>query len=945
MQNIPEEIAFEDQPPSLESQEFNSTQILHDYISSLRDLTAQDLDDDGDNLEKFDSLIINKKKPASFFSLLSPTNPLIKPLKEIRNNHLFWKQKHAGAALEQNNTLQSVKNRIAKTLESYKNYFSIKFEDNIAIILICSHFAPGGALYQSIMNSIDVSDLNKAGVAIDAYLAKLTIMSESIKENQDIDKIKTHLLTFPGSHQSVDHACIDGTVQRVQDAIFGLTARSIEERVAKNFIDKSAAQLATTQTAPGVQIHLPPFLLSCLTTDSKEVAKIDGHFASPSNLVGLKKRISVGYDFYEEIKKELSKEIEDLSGKYQDLLNSETIDMEAINNFIEIAKVSGFAIDAYNLISDDYTPEGRDSFESQHLKTKEEFSNSLLTTNKSSKIVDYLRHFPNPRDLLVIKTGADDDETTDELDIKKAEKLVDLFQNQESEPNENTRKGKIIAGLITLRNILSCHESVRVGNIFYFYLKFLKKFKENKGVSFEDFFYNKQNDETLNFKAGVKEEEKEIITTIKSHFNAIMTITDLKEDLLLKCIQTSPEDNYELSDILQVKSRNGRNLLHFLVAIDEKEAFKKAYKDAPHFLILDYLEADKKSLIQILTEGSNSELLSFVLEDIKKIGGEYYLTKVIDDHKLIYLAIKNNNLDALKTIIEIAKSENKSKLEIINSPQKTDGTEDLTMIQLALQHGHAEIVKMLLEKLGQRSPNEAELGAGVRGGAGVEVEEDVAGVRAGVGVENPIQPLETSIIQSLLERNADCNFITDPEFSSLKTEFQISSHKVADLLLELANNSSTIQPQNNAEVEIKKASMEEKSKEDGARTPTPSPLPSSPLPPSPLPSSPLPSSPLPPSPSSSSTSPPSEQPPSKRAKAQEDASINKNLIIGGGALIGVGAGLCVSALTVGIVFSTPVIITVIAGATIGTLAGVAIGTIVEKIQVENVKKNNSITPT
>jgi hypothetical protein len=227
-------------------------------------------------------------------------------------------------------------------------------------------------------------------------------------------------------------------------------------------------------------------------------------------------------------------------------------------------------------------------------------------------------------------------------------------------------------------------------------------------------------------------------------------------------------------------------------------------------------------------------------------------------------------------------------------------------------------------------------------------------VRAGVGVENPTQPFEPSIIQSLLENNADCNFITDPKFSSLETKSRISSSKAVDLLTELAKNSSTIQPQNNAKVEIKKAPMEVKSKEDEAITTTPSPLPPSPLPPSPLPSS------L----SSSSTSPPSKQPPStletnknpdtneykkissshpsKRAKAQGDASINKNLIIGGGALIGVGAGLCVSALTVGIVFSTPVIITVIAGATIGTLAGVAIGTIVEKIQVENVKKNNSI---
>ena len=51
-----------------------------------------------------------------------------------------------------------------------------------------------------------------------------------------------------------------------------------------------------------------------------------------------------------------------------------------------------------------------------------------------------------------------------------------------------------------------------------------------------------------------------------------------------------------------------------------------------------------------------------------------------------------------------------------------------------------------------------------------------------------------------------------------------------------------------------------------------------------------------------------------------------------GALIGVGAGLCVSALTVGIVFSAPSVITVVAVTALGVGVGFLAGTIIEKAQ-------------
>jgi hypothetical protein len=453
---------------------------------------------------------------------------------------------------------------------------------------------------------------------------------------------------------------------------------------------------------------------------------------------------------------------------------------------------------------------------------------------------------------------------------------------------------------------------------------------------------------------------------------------------------------------------NGINLFHFLVNIDEKEAFKKAFKIAPD-LILDYaaFETGKESLIQTLTRGSDPELLLFVLEYMKKFGDEY-LTTFIDDHKLVYLAIKNNNVNALRTIIQIAKSENKSESEIIKSNFKDETGNEITMLNIASNLGRTEITRMLEEKLtqDQRSPDETVAGVGVGGraeekaeedGVGVggraeeEAEEDGAGVGlraggeagedgAGVGlraggqaearVKIPIEPLETTTIQSLLEKKADCNFRDTARSNTLEIASQNLHIRVENLLNELTQNNLTLQPQNKAEVSpIARVEEAEVSPIAGAKSKvgagtkeeikTITPSPSPPQPPSSLSSPPSPPSP----PSSPTSTPPSQQPPlnpeeiespttltskshpgSLSKPSKEDASINKNLIIGGGALVGAGAGLCVSALTVGIVFSAPVVITVIAGATIGTLAGVAIGTIVEKIQVENVTKKNRSPP-
>jgi hypothetical protein len=82
--------------------------------------------------------------------------------------------------------------------------------------------------------------------------------------------------------------------------------------------------------------------------------------------------------------------------------------------------------------------------------------------------------------------------------------------------------------------------------------------------------------------------------------------------------------------------------------------------------------------------------------------------------------------------------------------------------------------------------------------------------------------------------------------------------------------------------------------------------------------------------SSSSSSSPSS------LKGDEDWEVDPKFIIGG-ILAGAGIGVCVSALTVGIVFSAPAVATMTAGVALGGLAGYTVGTIVKNATAENVK--------
>ena len=97
MQNTSGEITFEAPPNASGTQEFNSTQILHDYISYLQTSTAKNSEVD-DNLKKLDSLIKNKTKPPSLFNFLFANKSFKKTSYKNKRKSFILEAKRCGKA-------------------------------------------------------------------------------------------------------------------------------------------------------------------------------------------------------------------------------------------------------------------------------------------------------------------------------------------------------------------------------------------------------------------------------------------------------------------------------------------------------------------------------------------------------------------------------------------------------------------------------------------------------------------------------------------------------------------------------------------------------------------------------------------------------------------------------------------------------------------------------
>ena len=748
--------------PKSDSQELNFTQILYAYVYNIG--SPNNAQNSADTLDSFVKNIASQIPPES----QPPKLRLLKiALEGVKSHHLAW-QKIEGEN-SQTDTPDSIKNEIKKTLNIYKKYFLTKFSsdgnpDNCdpEIKDRLSNFNDGSEFLNSIMPSTDLSQLKTLAKSLNNYLLGLTIEAESkISESKDpaekseeINKIKTTLLVFPGGtsmKSKIVFACLAGSIARVQDGISALNDSSIESTLAKEYIDIFTAILAP-QVREVSQIHTSACLLGALMVDRGKIAEVDNHHISPQEDIGLSDLMKFSHGFAKEIEKKLLLPRDELIEEYKALLATPggEIEFSAINEFIEKAKnifveeatlekaeengkKNGFVIDSpYKLFNDEdiiidtakinasilISPE---ELLKKYLRLpteefKKELKNALQDPNATMEF-DYLKHLPDPKDLFKIAISESGDElVTNRLDVKKITNLVDLFSSKETDDKaeDNEQKSKVFAGLITLRNILDGYKTGDNG--FLFYLKFNNKFKEKTGSSFKDFFFEKRDGNAV-----VRDEfkqEKSILEMIKSRFEYFgkLFMEDspnrsapelqelLPELVLLENFGPGQEDREKFIALISkpeniaIKNSSQENLLNILYQFDE-EAFKLAIETKPE-LITQIAEKNNKglSLVNILAQKGDNELLLHVLEKYKEVlksendrTGSKALIEMIDQQELFLNIIKSNRLDVFEKVIKMVDDES---LINFNKPYSFGGT----MLCFTCIEERTEIAKMLISK-------------------------------------------------------------------------------------------------------------------------------------------------------------------------------------------------------------------------------------------------------
>jgi ankyrin repeat protein len=745
-----------------DSQKLNFTQILYAYVYNMG--SPNDAQNSSDTLDFFVENIPSQITPES----QSPKLRLLKiALEGVKSHHLAW-QKIEGEN-SQTDTPDSIKNAIKKTLNIYQKYFLTKFSsdgnpDNCdpEIKDRLSNFNDGSEFLNSIMPSTDLSQLKTLAKSLNNYLVGLTIEAESkISEDKDpaekseeINKIKTTLLVFPGGtsmESKIVFACLAGSIARVQDGISALNDSSIESTLSTEYIDIFTAILAQ-KVREVSQIHTSACLLGAFMVDRGKIAEVDNHHISPQEDIGLSDLMKFSHGFAKEIEKKLLLPRDELIEEYKALLATPggEIEFSAINEFIakaknifveeatlekaeENGKKNGFVIDSpYKLFKDEDITIDTAKINASRLispeallekylrlpteEFKKELKNALQDPNATMEF-DYLKHLPDPKDLFKIANSESGDELiTNRLDVKKITNLVELFSSKETDDKteDNEQKSKVFAGLITLRNILDGYKTGDNG--FLFFLKFTNKFKEQNGSNFKDFFFEKHDGNLV-----VKDEfrqEKSILETIKSRFEYFgrlfmehslnQSAPELQELVLelvlLENFGPGQEDRDKLIALISkpknIAIKNGpqENLLNILYQFDE-EAFKLAIETKPE-LITQIAEKNNKglSLVNILAQKGDNELLLHVLEKYKEARksendptGSKALIEMIDQQELFLNIIKSNRLDVLEKVIKMVDDES---LINFNKPYSFGGT----MLCFACLEGRTEIAKMLISK-------------------------------------------------------------------------------------------------------------------------------------------------------------------------------------------------------------------------------------------------------
>lgn len=395
-----------------------------------------------------------------------------------------------------------------------------------------------------------------------------------------------------------------------------------------------------SEVREGNQIHIPPCLIGALITDGAKVSQIDNYYTTPQQYMPLVEVMGFYHNFAKIVEDEILNTKQELTDGYGELFLDTEVDFKKINAFVERYNLYGFKSisNLFQLLKPEYRDksEGETSefpeenqkdvdyqnlqefllplqeFKGQHLQIPtKKFQEELLKIqqelepSESLPLIDYLKYFPDPRDLFkthisnspISPESTDNETLTNRLDFDKIKNLIALIaikkdettMSASPEDEEITKKGKMVAGLIVLRAILDGFKTN--DNPYFYFLKFDAKFQEKTQTSFQKFFY-----EELKGKLEVKAEfieQKAILEKIESRRNYLErsfyeNLEEENRNKLKKFITnliaiedfTQEENktkfiNLLTDDVVKIKNNSGENLLNILYQFNE-EAFKIA---------------------------------------------------------------------------------------------------------------------------------------------------------------------------------------------------------------------------------------------------------------------------------------------------------------------------------------------------------------------------------
>ena len=828
---------------SSKSKKLNITQIFDTYLNEASG-------DEGDLKDSLELLIKNNKLESEKFTTNKKSALLEEDLRKIKEHYVSF-------GINDSDTSKSIKESINMTLQCYKKYFLTKFSNDgnpencdpdVKNILLNFNDTSGDVNDNNpnLLKSLSVADRDKQALeqlakVLNNYLARLVIKTESKINNNDledqkdnINDIKNILSVFPGGINQqglnqVQFACIDGTTERVKDAIFVLKKLSPEVDSIKSVIAIFSAQLAS-KVKKNVQIHIRPSIEESLRINNS-IGTTDPGFTKPQKYIPLRIILDFGYNLSNQVKKQIESPITQLIADYQSLRGEESkkIHFEEIDKFIKAAKGLGFDITLNDISTKNYKGEENYEFEGYNISAsylilpdalEKKYSTTIPTQRFKKELsrieiqeYNYLEHLIDPKNLF--KDNSKSGDESSKLDYGKINNLVDLFTAKGSsaldEETRNTQKSKMLAGLVTLRNILYGYKTS--DNSYSYFRKFDKKFKESNRESFEDFFYINTNG-SLEVKDGFMHEKPildSIASKIKSkkqllsiNFNepsrnldgtASKSLNELLEKLFL--IEEDENKIKELltiiPDILEIKNGSGENLAKILYKFSE-EALQIVLDSMPELLDkITEKNNESHTLLQIITLEDNKELLLNILKKYQEIhqdetdkDGKEALGKMIFKQKLLPYIINENNADLLKAIIPILSINNlnlslpngftllfmackngytKCAQLLIDAGFKVDQVyaERLNPLHIAAEKDYAKIVEILLEN-----------------GANIEANEEDRKSALHIAAQNGC----FKVVKVLLEKGANSEAVDEDGKTALHHAAEYGSSKIVEVLLE-----------------------------------------------------------------------------------------------------------------------------------------------------------------